>query len=298
MIFLRLSLSQIPSNSEPRSSLRQSSQTLTLWKRFQMATAGRTFDSTSILLRGNGKTSEELTPSSTAEPTQLRAIVWQLELDSSSRIELERFGIEVVGRAPGQTIEAQISAGLCDVLLVVAGHKQTGAMSDPEVRRGVAAGQAAGVGICLVVTQEAAVSSRELLAAGIDSLGFTDHSPALLAVAAFTAHKIAETRRSLKRQVSELEEKLERNRVIQQAKSILAEQMKITEGTALRHLRKEARDQRRTMWELAQVVNEAHRIFNSQSKSSRLSARKPDADLQSGSEFGNEALADPAGDES
>lgn len=262
-----------------------------------MATVGRTFDQKSILFGANGKANEELIPSSTADQAQLRAIVWQLEPDSSCRLELESYGIEVVGNAPGHAGEARISGDLCDILLIVARRNQTADMSGPEVRRAVNAGQAAGVGICLFLSQEETVSSRELLAAGVDSLGFTDYSPALLAVAAFTAHNSAMMRRSLKKQVIELEEKIERNRVVQQAKSILAEQLRITEGAALRHLRKEARDQRRTMWELARVIIEAHRIFNSQPKLKSTSGRKPAPDLKSSCEVGGETLGDPTAEE-
>ncbi len=262
-----------------------------------MATVGRSFDPTSILLHGSGKPDGGLCSSSTAESAHLRVLVWQFEPDSSSRFELERFGIYVVDVVAGQCVEAQIAAGQFDVLLIVGRGAQTTGNNATFVRRGISIGQSAGVGICLYTSHEAIVVSRELLAAGVDSLSFADCSPALLAVAAFTAHNSAKICKSLKKQVIELEEKIERNRLIQQAKSILAEQLRITEGAALRHLRKEARDQRRTMWELARVINEAHRIFNSQPKLNRTSGRKPEADLKNSPEVGGETLSDPAADE-
>ena len=263
-----------------------------------MAMVGGTFDSTSPLLHGTGKTNEGLSPSATAVPANLRVILWQLEPNRPRRFELERFGIDVVDGVLAQFTEAMIASGQFDVLLIVASQDQNAAVNDSLVRRAVGIGQAAGVGVCLCLSHEASVASREWLVAGVDSLGFTDNSPAMLAVAAFTAHNCAVMRRTLKKQVSELEEKLERNRLIQQAKSILAEQLRITEGAALRHLRKEARDQRRTMWELARVINEAHRIFNSQPKLNRSAGRKLDSDLMSSREVGGDPLGDPTAGES
>lgn len=151
----------------------------------------------------------------------------------------------------------------CDVLLVechLPDRNESGTTSAfrAQFEVLVAAAWSIGAGICVVIREDSE-SARELLDLGADSIAFVDQSAALLAFAVFTAHNGALTRRLLTKKVQDLEQKLEHDRCVQQAKSILAEQMKITEGAALRHLRKEARDQRKSMVELAGIIIEAHR---------------------------------------
>jgi AmiR/NasT family two-component response regulator len=82
-----------------------------------------------------------------------------------------------------------------------------------------------------------------------------------LACALWSAHRQFELRRVLAQRVGELELTLQRRKRIEQAKSVLAEMMNVTEGEALRHLRREARNQRRSMHELAHVVIEARDLL-------------------------------------
>lgn len=82
-----------------------------------------------------------------------------------------------------------------------------------------------------------------------------------LACALWSAHRQFELRRVLAQRVSELERTLQHRKWIEQAKSVLSEMMDITEGDALRHLRREARNQRRGMHELARIVIDARDLF-------------------------------------
>ena len=67
-----------------------------------------------------------------------------------------------------------------------------------------------------------------------------------------------------------LETAIDRMRTIDQAKSVLAQRLKITEHHALQRLRKESRDQRRPMHELAQILLDADKLFKNGTSHDRL----------------------------
>lgn len=193
---------------------------------------------------------------------RLVALQWRFERSSKIRIELERFGITIAATLSDGDDFADAAARYgCDVLLIERDspheRNESGTTGDFKVRFEslVAAARSSGAGICVVVPGESESESFcELLSLGADSLAFADQSAALLAVAVFTAQNCAMMRSFLNRQVHDLEEQLQQNRTVQQAKAILAEQLNITETEALRHLRKQARDQRTPMRQLAEAV--------------------------------------------
>jgi hypothetical protein len=93
---------------------------------------------------------------------------------------------------------------------------------------------------------------------GIASLGV---SAAELATVLRIAHRNAANKRELCDKILALEAKIEQTKLIGQAKAIIAEQLGISEAAALQHLRLEARNRRRPLYELANVVLEARRII-------------------------------------
>jgi hypothetical protein len=211
---------------------------------------------------------------------RLVALQWRFERSSQIRTDLERFGIIIAATLSDGDSFAEAAARYgCDVLLVeqdpLHERNESGTTSDWKLQfeNLVAAARSSGAGICVVFPGESE-SVCELLSLGADSLAFTDQSAALLAVAVFTAQNCAMMRSFLNRQVHDLEEQLQQNRTVQQAKAILAERLKITETEALRHLRKQARDQRTPMRQLAEAVIAVHRtnLEETQAKENKKSS--------------------------
>jgi DNA-binding NarL/FixJ family response regulator len=133
---------------------------------------------------------------------RLVALQWRFDRSSQFRIDLERFGIIVAATLSEGDDCAEVAALKgCDVLLVerhLPDRNESGTTSDFQAQFEVlvAAARSSGVGICVVIREESE-SVRELLDLGADSIAFVDQSPALLAVAVFTAHTGALTRRLL-----------------------------------------------------------------------------------------------------
>jgi response regulator NasT len=71
----------------------------------------------------------------------------------------------------------------------------------------------------------------------------------------------AKKSRGLTQRVEELERKLEDRILIERAKGVIASRARIGEEEALRRLRREARNQRRSMREIAQRLLEAERML-------------------------------------
>ncbi|MBL9093845.1 MAG: ANTAR domain-containing protein [Planctomycetaceae bacterium] len=176
---------------------------------------------------------------------------------------LETFGCECAGNLSCDHQFEREPAGRYDVLLVCVGTGVSGA--DQRLLQLIAQATAVDLGVCVVVADGVSLAN-EYLTNGADSAAFAGESAAVLAVALYAAHNAAVVRRNLRTRVAELERKLEQTKMINQAKSILAEQMGVGEGAALRHLRHEARNQRRSMADIAQVIIEARRLIERMSK--------------------------------
>jgi len=192
----------------------------------------------------------------------IRFSVWSEVSQLGNVPDLAHFGCEQVGVVNGDLFDSE-TAARCDVLVIRTKSNLTGANNG--VIQIIAQAAAAEVGVCVVVDDGVSLANQ-YLSNGADSAAFAGESAAVLAVALFAAHNAAVVRRNLRTRVAELERKLEQTKIINQAKSILAEQMGIGEGAALRHLRHEARNQRRSMSDLAQVIIEARRLIDRMSQ--------------------------------
>lgn len=118
-----------------------------------------------------------------------------------------------------------------------------------------------GVAAVVVTTGGSNPAPVQSLDEGADAVVPRESGPAEVACALWSASRQAAACRQLRRRVETLEQKLESRRLIEQAKSIIAEVLRISEADALRHLRKEARDRRRPMQELARIVIVARQIM-------------------------------------
>jgi AmiR/NasT family two-component response regulator len=101
--------------------------------------------------------------------------------------------------------------------------------------------------------------------------------------ALYCAFRQWKARKQLEQKVAELDHKLEETRVVGRAKAIMAEQLGVSERTALDQLRREARKRRKTMYELAEVIINAQEIISpkpdSVIPSSRTAARLEGASI-------------------
>jgi AmiR/NasT family two-component response regulator len=80
--------------------------------------------------------------------------------------------------------------------------------------------------------------------------------------ALYCAFRQWRARKELEQRVAELDQKLEETRVVGRAKAIMAEQLGVSERTALDQLRREARKRRKPMHELAEVIINAQEIIS------------------------------------
>jgi len=104
--------------------------------------------------------------------------------------------------------------------------------------------------------------SRESLQRGADAVVSLAAGADAVACAIWSAYYQVVRRHQLASELKTLQAKTQQRTVVDRAKSIIAERSGISESAALRKLRKEARDRRRPMHELAQVVIEAHAIMS------------------------------------
>ena len=112
---------------------------------------------------------------------------------------------------------------------------------------------------------------HELIEAGIAGVASLSGPTVELAGTLRIAHRHRCFRHELSTRILALESKIEQMKLIGQAKAIVAEQLKISESAALRHLRSEARNRRRSLHELASVVLEARKIVGREPGSDRPS---------------------------
>lgn len=196
----------------------------------------------------------------------IRYAVYRRTAGSFREKTLDHFGLRFITIFQGCVNVTDLSTPKFEVLVIEA-DAVPAAADDPQVRQLMQQARAADLGVCVVVHDDVR-SALELLAAGADSVGFFDDAAPAFAVAVFAAHNAAVVRRTLSGRVAELERKIEQDRIVGQARSILAEQLRISETQALKQIRHEARNQRRSMADVAKVIVEAQQILKRVSRNS------------------------------
>jgi hypothetical protein len=198
----------------------------------------------------------------TLDAKRIRAAVISLGTMEHTLVDLSRFGIDLepIDHRRLQDGDAQALAAWDVALLRCPRDQQSAEGPSVLVRTLLETAVSTGLGVCAVVNPPVE-AVRLWLSGGADAVAFTDDSHSLLAVAVHTAYNSAVLRRSLTQKVTELEKKLEATQLINRAKSIIAQQLQISEHDALQRLRKQARSQRRAMSELAKVIIEANSIL-------------------------------------
>lgn len=134
-------------------------------------------------------------------------------------------------------------------------------------------------GVCLVVIDSAEIplATSPGLPDGVDGFVLRGSRAADLACAIWSAHGAYRKRLELSRQLAELELKFRERKLVDQGKAILAEFLGVSELEAMRHLRREARNRRRTMSQMAQTLIDARDIiapFAPSRQAARLHANK------------------------
>jgi AmiR/NasT family two-component response regulator len=171
--------------------------------------------------------------------------------------DLKPLGIEVTEGRPGSWRPARnpgtepFHAALLALDLLIS----------PQRREAICHFQRQGIPVVGIAGPGCARPWQEYLEDDVDGLVTADCTAAEIGCALWTAHRQFELRRVLAQRVEELQLTLGRRKRIEQAKAVIAEMLKITESEALKHLRREARNRRRPMHELAHVVIEARGIL-------------------------------------
>lgn len=171
--------------------------------------------------------------------------------------ELEQFAIEVTVRRLGEgRVSTSDSIGQFEVAVL-----ELDAMSAQQRHEAIADFQRQGTCVVGLAGPACERPWQEHLEDDLDGVVTLDCSSLDLACAVWSAHRQFELRRVLAQRVEELQLTLGRRKRIEQAKAVIAEMLEITESEALKHLRREARNRRRPMHELAHVVIEAREIL-------------------------------------
>jgi AmiR/NasT family two-component response regulator len=202
--------------------------------------------------------------------------VLRLELGEAVALngDLSAFGIHIVGAhrdLPALLLAAQSER--VDVV-VVAVDELVGLPPGPGSDSWGRTSAAGPLGTCVVCSTRPA-SLTNVCDQGYDALAFADQPPEVMAVAMFAAYNAAVLRRKLGARVVELETELQNRRVVDQAKAILARQSDCSEREALSRMRKEARDKRRPLWELAQAIVDAGNLIPAKKRRGRDGPPKP-----------------------
>ena len=113
----------------------------------------------------------------------------------------------------------------------------------------------------IVVANLARDSLEQYLGFDVDGIVPANTGVCEMACAIWSAHRQMCAQRELNAEIEILRLKIEQKRQIDRAVSILARKSNVTEKEALRKLRHEARNSRRTMYDLANVVIEAQDIM-------------------------------------
>lgn len=188
--------------------------------------------------------------------------------------ELVPYGIEIVGCAKShQDLAERNGNGGVDAALV-----SLDGMGPDERREAV--GRLTSQEICVVgmTSDTGAAGLCELLDDGVEGLvGLASGAPDV-ARTLWSAQRRFVARRALQQELESLQRSLKNRKVIEQAKAIIAELRGITESEALRHLRREARNRRRSMHELAQVLIEARQILEPAGRGEGAGSKRGDGD--------------------
>jgi len=102
----------------------------------------------------------------------------------------------------------------------------------------------------------------KLLQSGVDAVVPKSCGPAGIAAALWSTHHQKSRVRALETELGTLRVRVKERKTIDQAKSIIAKQMGISEAQSLRRLRHQARNQRCSMYELSKSLIEAHRLLS------------------------------------
>ena len=228
---------------------------------------------------------------------RIRVLVVEDAHPASVAGELSHFSIDLAGvRQLSDVLRSGLGDAPFDVISIGCANAPTQAAATlTAVRSAVAKSAVPEVGLCLMLTQSVD-SAADWMSAGADSVACCDLPPAMVALAVFTAYNAGSVRSSCAGRVRDLETKLEQTRLLNHAKSLIARQLNISEHEALQRLRKESRNQRRPMADLARIVIEANRIISGNGAPGSTDARTgrtPAEDLAAPA-----ALGDAAGDES
>jgi hypothetical protein len=114
---------------------------------------------------------------------------------------------------------------------------------------------------CAGLTDASTYQELATIAADLDAVGPATNTPHGIGWLIRTAYVQAFEKRRYRGQLLELQETMRRKELISRAKSIIAEQGRISEADALRQLRIESRKQRRPMWELSQLIVDAYSVM-------------------------------------
>jgi AmiR/NasT family two-component response regulator len=194
---------------------------------------------------------------------RIRVLVVEDAHPASNIGQLSHFSIDLVGvRQLSEVVRSGLGDAPFDVISIgCANTLEQAAASLDVLRAAVAKSAVPEIGLCLILTRSVD-SAADWISAGADSVACCDLPPAMVALALFTAYNAGSVRSSCAGRVRDLETKLEQTRLLNHAKSLIARQLSISEHEALQRLRKESRNQRRPMADLARIVIEANRIIS------------------------------------
>jgi AmiR/NasT family two-component response regulator len=166
---------------------------------------------------------------------------------------LSQYGIDVLDQREGHPTHANGTIAVGAVLIDPEGREPG------EATRLIA--EMHGRPICVLVACDCTEWIYGYLSAGADGVVSAVASPAQTANAIRSAYHQYLARQELCCQIETLKSKLEHRKLIGQAMGIIGELLGISESAALRRLRHEARNQRRPLHEVAQVVIETARLM-------------------------------------
>lgn len=171
--------------------------------------------------------------------------------------EIEQLGIEVIERRPAMwRLTGTEAIGPFNAVVL-----ELDALSIQQRRAAIANLQQHKVCVIGLLGMPCDCPWQEILEEDLDGLVTVGCGAMDLACALWSAQRQCELRHVLTQRVEGLQFALQRRKRIEHAKAVIAETLSITEADALKHLRREARNRRRPMHDVASVVIEAHEIL-------------------------------------
>jgi AmiR/NasT family two-component response regulator len=226
---------------------------------------------------------------------RIRVLVVEDAHDASIVGRLSHFSIDLVAvRQLSEVVRAGLGGAPFDVVSIgCANTAEQAAASLDVLRQTIARSAVPEIGLSLMLAKSVD-SAADWISLGADSVACCDLPPAMVALALFTAYNAGSVRISCAGRVRDLEMKLEETRLLNHAKSLIARQLSISEHEALQRLRKESRNQRRPMADLARIVIEANRIISGNGAAEALT---PSRSGRSAGKIAAVEAADPAPDD-